>query len=319
MRRGSGWLVESQRHASWMTHASADGSWQVACRVGSWRSSRYGRQMAMRLLAPRRSTALAPMLLLTLGRGMSGIGRAQARNGGDDPRVDAAKAGFVSLVSHALRTPLNTLTGFVEIVLDHPVGPLNERQREFLEYARESGRALTQLVEDVTLLSRADEGTLALRYERLGAAEIAQRALRAVDATAEVKSIQLDLHVEGESLTLEGDGEWLAHALAKLLENAVKFSPENSEVILSATASDGAVHFVVRDQGPGVAPEDAERIFTRFYQAERTAKTHPGGYGLGLAVAQVIAQAHGGEILCRERAGAGRDVYVLVFRSAQWR
>ena len=171
------------------------------------------------------------MLLLTLGRGMSGIGRAQARNGGDDPRVDAAKAGFVSLVSHALRTPLNTLTGFVEIVLDQPVGPLNEQQREFLGYARESGRALTQLVEDVTLLSRADEGTLALRYERLDVAEIARRALRAVDATAEVKSIQLDLHVESESLTLEGDGEWLAHALAKLLENAVKFSPESSDVM----------------------------------------------------------------------------------------
>jgi signal transduction histidine kinase len=250
------------------------------------------------------------MLLLTLGRGMSGIGRAQARNGGDDPRVDAAKVGFVSLVSHALRTPLNTLTGFVEIVLDHPVGPLNERQREFLEYTRESGRALTQLVEDVTLLSRADEGTLALRYERLGAAEIAQRALRAVDATAEVKSIQFDLHVEGESLTLEGDGEWLAHALAKLLENAVKFSPENSEVILSATASDGAVHFVVRDQGPGVAPGDAERIFTRFYQAGRTAKTHPGGYGLGLAVAQVIAVAHGGG-LWLERAPEQGATFIL--------
>ncbi len=93
--------------------------------------------------------------------------------------MDAAKAGFVSLVSHALRTPLNTLTGFVEIVLDQPVGPLNERQREFLGYARESGQALTQLVEDVTLLSRADEGTLALRYERRGCVcEIARRALR---------------------------------------------------------------------------------------------------------------------------------------------
>jgi signal transduction histidine kinase len=237
--------------------------------------------------------ALAPALSLTLGRGTR---RAQARNGGDDPRVDAAKAGFVSLVSHSLRTPLNTLTGFVEIVLDQPVGPLNDQQREFLGYARESGRALTQLIEDVMLLSRADEGTLALRYERLDVAEIAQRALRAVDATAEVKSIQLDLHVESESLTLEGDGEWLAHALAKLLENAVKFSPENSDVILSMTASDGAVHFVVSDGGPGVAPEDAERIFARFYQAERTAKTHPGGYGLGLAVAQVIAVAHGGDL-----------------------
>jgi signal transduction histidine kinase len=84
--------------------------------------------------------------------------------------------------------------------------------------------------------------------------------------------------------------------LSKLLENAVKFSPENGEVILTVMASDGAVHFAVRDEGLGVAPEDAERIFTRFHQAERTAKTHPGGYGLGLTVARVIARAHGGEI-----------------------
>jgi signal transduction histidine kinase len=235
-------------------------------------------------------TALAPMLSLALGRETR---RGKAQDSGDT-QTDAAKADFVSLVSHALRTPLNTLTGFVEIVLDQPVGPLNERQREFLEYARESGQALTHLVEDVTLLSRADEGSLALRYERLDAAEIVQGSLRAVEAAAEAKDVQINLHVEGEALILEG--ERLAHALAKLLENAVKFSPEGDVVTLTATAIDGAVHFAVRDQGPGVAPEDAERIFTRFYQAERTAKAHPGGYGLGLAVALVIARAHGGSI-----------------------
>jgi signal transduction histidine kinase len=243
---------------------------------------------------------LAPTLALTLaspaGRGSSGVGRIKAQESGAAARLDAAKAGFVSLVSHALRTPLNTLTGFVEIVLDQPVGGLNERQREFLEYARESGRALTQLIEDVTLLGRADEGTLALRYERLYAAEIAQRALRTVAAAAEAKRVRLNLRVEGEAPYFHGDGERLAHALAKLLENAVKFSLESGTALLSVMARDGMTRFAVRDQGPGIAPEDAERIFTRFYQAERTAKTHPGGYGLGLAVAQVIADAHGGSI-----------------------
>jgi signal transduction histidine kinase len=220
----------------------------------------------------------------------------KALDSGADVRVDAAKAEFVSLVSHALRTPLNTLTGFVEIVLDQLVGPLNERQREFLEYARESGRALTQVIEDVTLLGRADEGTLALRYERLDAAEVAQRALRAVEIAAEAKSVWLNLRVEGEALFLEGDGERLAHALAKLLENAVKFSPESDVVTVTVTGGDDSAHFAVLDKGMGVAPEDAVRIFTRFYQAERTARSHPGGYGLGLAVAQVIVNTHGGSI-----------------------
>jgi signal transduction histidine kinase len=274
------------------------GGWQVAGRL-------LGGELAVVALWPPDGdaaagaeilAALAPTLALTLGRGISGIRRMKALDSGAAARVDAAKAEFVSLVSHALRTPLNTLTGFVEIVLDQPVGPLSERQREFLEYARESGRALTQVIEDVTLLSRADEGMLVLRYERLDAAEIAERALRAVKAAAKANSVQINLHVEGEALYLECDGERLAHALAELLENAVKFSPEGDVVTLTVTASDSAVRFAVRNEGMGVASEDAERIFTRFYQADRTAKSHPAGYGLGLAVARVIADAHGGSI-----------------------
>jgi signal transduction histidine kinase len=253
-------------------------------------------------------TALAPMLSLALGRGV-GHSRAQSNSGAT---ADSAKAGFVSLVSHALRTPLNTLTGFIEILLDQPFGPLNERQREFLGYARESGWALTQLVEDVTLLSRADEGSLALRYEPLDAAVIAGHALRVVEAAAGAKGVQINLHVENEALTLEGDGERLAHALAKLLENAVKFSPEGSVVTVMVMEHGGAVKFAVRDEGIGVAPEDSERIFTRFYQAERTAKDHPGGYGLGLAVARMIAQAHNGEILVKIAPERGATFVLMV-------
>jgi signal transduction histidine kinase len=246
--------------------------------------------------------ALEAMLSLALGRGTR---RTHAPGASDETPKYAARAGFVSLVSHAMRTPLNTLTGFVEIVLDQPVGPLNERQREFLEYARTSGHALTQVVEDVTLLSHADEGTLTLRYQWADAAEIAQGALRTLETVAQAKSVLLNLRVDGEALSLEGDGERLAHALTKVLENAVKFSPEGSEVTLTVTASNGLANFAVRDEGPGIAPEDTQRIFTRFYQAEGTAKSHPGGYGLGLAVAKVIALAHGGDIRVESAPGQG--------------
>jgi signal transduction histidine kinase len=245
---------------------------------------------------------LAPMLLVVLGRGSV---RSRAKGSGDDATTDAAKASFVSLVSHALRTPLNTLTGFIEIVLDQPVGPLNERQREFLGYARESGQALTQLVEDVTLLGRADEGSLALRCTPVDVLEVARRALRTIETTADARNVRLSLRAEGEALSLEGDGERLTHALVKLLENAVKFSPEDGNVTLTVMAIGGVVEFAVFDEGIGVAPEDAERIFTRFYQAERTAKSHPGGYGLGLAVARAIAQAHGGDVLVESAPGEG--------------
>jgi signal transduction histidine kinase len=312
-----GWLAAGATTA----HVLADphfGGWQIAgCLLG-------GAQAGLVVVAvwppggdatagAEILDALTPMLLLALGRGTR---RVQAQSAHDNAREDAAKAEFISLVSHALRTPLNTLTGFVEIVLDQPVGPLNERQREFLEYARESGQALTQLVEDVTLLSRADEGSLALRCAPGDGLEVARRALRTVETAADAKSIRLSLRVEGEALSLEGDGERLAYALIKLLENAVKFSPEGGEVILSVTASNGAIHFAVSDRGPGVAPEDAVRIFTRFYQAERTAKSHPGGYSLGLAVAKAIAHAHGGEIRVESAPERGATFILIVPISA---
>jgi signal transduction histidine kinase len=245
--------------------------------------------------------ALAPLVSLALGRGAE---RSQARSGGGATE-DAAKASFVSLVSHALRTPLNTLTGFIEIVMDQPIGPLNARQREFLTYARESGQALTQLVEDVTLLSHADEGSLTLRCERLDAAEIARSALQAIERAAEARGVRLGLSIAREAPSIEGDGERLARALAKLLENAVKFSPEGGEVSVTVAANGATAAFAVRDIGMGVAPEDAERIFMRFYQAERTAKSHPGGYGLGLAVARTIALAHRGDIWVESANGRG--------------
>ena len=258
-------------------------------------------------------TALAPLLLLAL-RGDAGRSR---RAQGRDARVDDAKASFVSLVSHALRTPLNTLTGFVEIVLDQPVGPLNERQREFLSYARLSGQELTALVEDVTLLSRADEGSLTLRCERLDAAMIVERAFERVRASGEQKHLRLSWRAENESPSIEGDGARLTHALTKLLENAVKFSPEGGEVTLAVTTRDSVVSIAVRDEGAGVAPEDTSRIFARFYQPERTAKTHPGGYGLGLALAQVIAEAHGGSIQVESAPGQGATFTLSVPISAK--
>jgi signal transduction histidine kinase len=302
-------LVRAARDAArlWLAAGAATPCVLDVPRFGGWwvAGLLLGRELAVVAVWPPDGDAitgaeilatLAPTLALTFRRGISGIKRMKAEDSGADAQVDAAKAEFVSLVSHTLRTPLNTLTGFVEIVLDQPVGPLNERQREFLEYARESGQALTQLVEDVTLLSRADEGSLMPRCAPVDGLEVARRALRTVETAADAKSVRLSLRIEGETLSLAGDGDWLAHALGKLLENAVKFSPEGGEVTLRVTASDRMVHYAARDQGIGVAPEDAERIFARFYQAGRTAKSHPGGYGLGLTVAWVIAQAHGGFI-----------------------
>jgi signal transduction histidine kinase len=260
--------------------------------------------------------ALGPVLRLAFERGGNRPRRMANAERRRDESLDDAKAGFVSLVSHALRTPLNTLTGFVEIVLDQPVGPLNERQREFLTYARISGQELTALVEDVTLLSRADEGKLTLRRERLDAGEVAAHAMQVVQVATEAKRVTIRLRVEGEALSLAGDSERLPHALAKLLENAVKFSLDDGAVSVTIGATDGAVEFAVRDQGEGVAPEDAERIFERFYQAEQAARTHPGGYGLGLAVAQVIARGHGGAVWVESEPGHGATFILSVPVSA---
>lgn len=216
------------------------------------------------------------------------------------------RANFISMVSHELRTPLNSINGFLEIVLESPVGPLNERQREFLNYARVSTQQLTTLVEDILFISKADSGQFTLRLEYVDIAKLVELATQAVQAAADKAQVSLAVELAPALPAPYADGLRLQQVLSNLLGNAIKFSPPESVVKLAvAPVEDGQLQFTVSDQGRGVPLEDHARIFERFYQSESSVRNRSGGYGLGLAIARLIVEQHNGRIWVESRPGAG--------------
>jgi PAS domain S-box-containing protein len=215
------------------------------------------------------------------------------------------RANFISMVSHELRTPLNSINGFLEIVLDGPVGPLNERQREFLTYARVSTQQLTTLVEDILFISKADSGQFVLRQDRVAVPELIEQLLQGLRTTAAHARVRIETAVEAGLPEIVADGLRLQQVLNNLLNNAVKFSPPEATVRLAVSRSDGELLFTVTDQGRGVPAEEHARIFERFYQSDSPAHNRAGGYGLGLSIAKLIVEQHNGRIWVESQPGEG--------------
>ena len=216
------------------------------------------------------------------------------------------RANFISMVSHELRTPLNSINGFLEIVLESPVGPLNERQREFLNYARVSTQQLTTLVEDILFISKADSGQFTLRLEQVDVPKLVAQVAQTLQPAADRAQVVLAIELPETLPSLHADGLRVQQVLSNLLGNAIKFSPPDGTVTVSAAMRDeGTLTFSVSDQGRGVELEDHARIFDRFYQSESSVRNRAGGYGLGLSIAKLIVEQHNGRIWVESAPGEG--------------
>ena len=215
------------------------------------------------------------------------------------------RANFISMVSHELRTPLNTINGFLEIVLDGQVGPLNERQQEFLEYAHISTQQLATLVEDILFISKADSGQFTLRLGEVSVTKLVAQAIQSLQTVADKADVRLSSNMPDTLPPVEADELRLQQVLTNLLNNAIKFSAAGNEVHVTARMEDAEILFRVSDHGKGIAPEDHQRIFERFYQSEAGARARAGGYGLGLSIAKLIVEQHEGRIWVESAPGEG--------------
>ncbi len=221
--------------------------------------------------------------------------------------VENQRAIFVSTVAHELRTPLTGLSGYLDLILGGRVGDAAV-EREFMERGRTIVGSMAALVDDLLELSRLESGTLALEQERFSVAD----ALNAVSAgllpIALDRGVRLEVSAPPRLRAANGDRRRVEQIVTNLAANAIKFAGERAVEIVGWF--EGAVAVVaVRDEGPGIAPADRERIFERFYRmADHEAIT---GTGLGLPIARDLARAMGGELDAASLPGVG-STFVLV-------
>ena len=214
--------------------------------------------------------------------------------------LDRAKSEFVTSVTHDLRSPLTAITGFIDLLRD--AGPLNEQQREFVSHASQSTAKMRRLIDDLLDLAKIEAG--------LGAATtvcdlsvIAQEVAADLQGTAIQQHVELSVAKTGDLPEIQGDPNRLRRAIANLVGNALKYTPEGGTVQIVLEAIDGQVTVAVVDSGRGIPKDAIPYIFDPFYRV--AAHQDVDGIGLGLAMVKSIVEVHGGTISVNSQVGQG--------------
>ena len=214
---------------------------------------------------------------------------------------------FLSTMSHELRTPLNAVLGFSDLLADERYGPLNDRQQRYVAHIHTGGKHLLSLISDILDLSKIEAGRMELTREDVTVASAFAEVISSLYPLAEKKSQALLQQVEPH-LHVRADAMRFKQMLMNLAGNAIKFTPEGGRIELAARQVDDQVRVEVRDNGPGIPPEQQQRIFEAFFRLRETGSATE-GTGLGLAITARLVELHGGKLGIESQPGEGACFY----------
>ncbi len=223
------------------------------------------------------------------------------------------KSEFLANMSHELRTPLNGIIGFSEFLFDEKPGPLNAKQKDYLNDILNSGRHLLHLINDVLDLSKVEAGKMELSPEAFALPKTVEEVCSVLSQMAEKKKIAVRRHIAASITSVTLDRQKFKQVLFNLLSNAVKFTDDGGQVdIIVGQRDPGLLTLQVRDTGIGIKPEDIGRLFAQFQQLEsRLARRH-GGTGLGLALTRKLVELQGGSVSVESEPGKGSTFSVIL-------
>ncbi len=219
--------------------------------------------------------------------------------------LDRVRQEILSLVTHELQSPLTSIQGYVEALLDGSAGTLDDEQARLLGVVGRNAERLRSLVADLLTASRADQGRLGLDLRPVQLGPLVQARAEAIRPLADAQ--RLDLRVECDSglPDVEADPDRIEQVLENLLSNAVKYTPAGGRVTLAASAGDGVLRLEVSDTGIGIPAGEQDRLFERFFRASSAAQARIPGIGLGLSITKALVEGHGGTIAVTSIPGSG--------------
>lgn len=218
-------------------------------------------------------------------------------------RAETMRRDFIANVSHEMRTPLTSISGYVETLLDTTEN-LPEHVREFLGIILKNATRLNRLTEDLLALANVESGEYRLRMQRVPAGMLMTDTLESLGGMLVDSGIKVDVR-ETVDTPVMVDVDAITQVFGNLIENAMKYANAGRQVVAGVRDAACGVEFYVQDFGPGIASEHQERIFERFYRVDKARSRESGGTGLGLAIAKHIVRAHGGTIRVESELGAG--------------
>lgn len=228
-------------------------------------------------------------------------------------RLENIRRDFVANVSHELKTPITAIKGSVETLMDGAVNDKESSERFLGIIARQSDR-LNAIIEDLLALSRIeqDEEQSGIELKRTALREVFLNTLQACQAKVQKKQILLEMECP-DDLEVDINAPLFEQALINLIDNAVKYSPDQGRIRLSATGEPSALLIQVQDWGTGIPKEHLPRLFERFYRVDKARSRKLGGTGLGLAIVKHIIQSHNGRISVSSTPGEGSTFTIQLF------
>jgi two-component system phosphate regulon sensor histidine kinase PhoR len=209
-------------------------------------------------------------------------------------QLEDARRAFMAAVSHEFKTPLTSILGFTETLLDGALQD-DKNARSFVEKISRHADRLAHLVNDVLSLSRLEQGSWDLRIEQIDLAQFSKALLDEFQAAAGEKDTELILEAQ-RTLSLATDPELMRQLIGNLVSNAIRYNRPNGKVWLRLAAVDGGTQITVEDTGIGIPPEHQKRVFDRFYRIDAHRSRQTGGTGLGLSIVKQLCEVIGATI-----------------------
>ena len=225
-------------------------------------------------------------------------------------KANKLKSEFLANMSHEVRTPLNAILGFAQILREKPAGDIDKSKR-YAENIITSGRALLNMINDLLDLAKAEAGKMRLHLEKTSILTLCQGLVTFYYAMAEQHRVTIELNVEEDIPLVTTDYGKVQQVLYNLLSNAIKFTPDDGKVVVSAKMLDEkTVRMSVTDTGPGIAEENYDKVFEKFRQVDGSITRQGDGSGLGLAICKELAELLAGEISIESTLGEGSTFHL---------
>jgi signal transduction histidine kinase len=212
---------------------------------------------------------------------------------------------FVSVVYHELSTPMTSIRGYTDLLLEEKAGPLGPKQRRYLGTIRNNVHRLARLVADLSDLSRIAEGRLTIHPKPVDLREAVEETVGLLSGVIEDKGLQVKAELAPEAEHVLGDAQRVAQILTNLVGNACRYTPAGGQIEISSHQADGRVEITIQDTGIGIGQEDLEYIFDRFFRSDDPLVQEQPGMGLGLAITRSLVELHGSELWVSSQIGKG--------------
>ena len=211
---------------------------------------------------------------------------------------------FLGMASHDLRNPISTIQGFSKILLDHGETLAEDAKKEFLQSIHKVSNDMLTLLGDLLNISTIESGKLDLQVKMGSLKNLVEERVRMYQVMAERKNLVTHLDIE-EMADFSFDPNRISQVIDNLLSNAIKFSPSGKDIYIWLGQKNGQARFSVRDQGPGISPEDQDKLFKHFQKLKARPTADESSHGLGLAIAKKMVEAHKGKITVESQPGSG--------------